>query len=70
MSAIRLWKCGKQNKHCMIKQNNTTYRDNDDNKYYGIQHGLKKVFEPRVNISAAFLWSQDDAKSTSNQNMV
>ena len=36
--------------------------DNDD-KYYGIQHGLKKVFEPHVDISTTYLWSQDDAKA-------
>ena len=41
---------------------NTPCRDNDD-KYYGIQHGLKKVFEPHVDISAIYLWSQDDAKA-------
>ena len=48
---------------------NTSCRDNDD-KYYGIKHGLKKVFEPHVDISATCLWSQDDAKTTSIQNMV
>ena len=31
--------------------------------YYGIQHGLKKDFEPNVDISATYLWSKDDAKS-------
>ena len=36
--------------------------DNND-KHYGIHHGLKKVFEPHVNISATYLWSWDDAKS-------
>ena len=41
---------------------NTPFRDNDD-KYYGIQHSLKKVFEPHVDISATYLWSQDDAKA-------
>ena len=41
---------------------NTPCRDNDD-KYYGIQHGLKKVFEPHVDISTTYLWSQEDAKS-------
>ena len=30
---------------------NTPCRDNND-KYYGIQHGLKKDFEPHVDISA------------------
>ena len=39
----------------------TPCRDNDD-KYYGIQHDLKKVFEPHVDISAIYLWPQDDAK--------
>ena len=29
---------------------NTPCRDNND-KYYGIQHGLKKVFDPHGNIS-------------------
>ena len=41
---------------------NTACKDNDD-KYYGIQHDLKKVFEPHVDISATYLWSQDDAKA-------
>ena len=41
---------------------NTPCRDNDD-RYYGIQHGLKKVFEPHVDISATYLCSQEDAKS-------
>ena len=30
---------------------NTPCRDNDD-KYYGIQHSFKKVFEPHADISA------------------
>ena len=41
---------------------NTPCRDNKD-KYYGIQHGLKKDFVPHVDISVTYLWSQDDAKS-------
>ena len=41
---------------------NTPCKDNDD-RYYGIQHDLKNVFEPHVNISATYLWSQDDAKT-------
>ena len=41
---------------------NTPCKDNDD-KYYGIQHDLKKVFEPHVDLSATYLWSQDDAKT-------
>ena len=41
---------------------NTPCKDIDD-KYYGIQHDLKKVFEPHVDISATYLWSQDDAKA-------
>ena len=41
---------------------NTPCKDNDD-RYYGIQHDLKKVFEPHVDISATYLWSQDDAKT-------
>ena len=41
---------------------NTPCKDNDDN-YYGIQHDLKKVFEPHVDISATYLWSQVDAKT-------
>ena len=41
---------------------NTTCRDNDDT-YYGIQHDLKKVFEAHADISATYLWSQDDAKA-------
>ena len=39
----------------------TPCRDNDD-KYYGIQHDLKKVFEPHVDISAIYMWPQHDAK--------
>ena len=45
---------------------NTPCGDND-NKYYGIQHGLKKDFEPHVDISGTYLWSQDDAKSQSTK---
>ena len=41
---------------------NTPCKDNDD-RYYCIQHDLKKVFEPHVDISATYLWSQDDAKT-------
>ena len=41
---------------------NTPCKDNDD-KYYGIRHDLKKVFGPHVDISATYLWSQDDAKT-------
>ena len=41
---------------------NIPCKDNDD-RYYGIQHDLKKVFEPHVDISATYLWSQDDAKT-------
>ena len=41
---------------------NTPCRENGD-KYYGIQHGLKKDFEPPVDISATYLWPQDDAKA-------
>ena len=41
---------------------NIPCRDNDD-KFYGIQHGLKKVSEPHVDISARYLWSQEDTKS-------
>ena len=40
---------------------NTPCKGNDD-KYYGIQHGLKKVFEPHIDISAIYLWSQKDTK--------
>ena len=40
---------------------NTPCRYNDD-KYYGIQHGLKKYSKSYVDISATYLWSQDDAK--------
>ena len=43
---------------------NTPCRDNDD-KYYSIQYGLKKDFEPHVDISATYLWSQNNAKSQS-----
>ena len=35
----------------------------DDNRYYGIQHDLKKVFEPHVDIFVTYVWSQDDAKA-------
>ena len=56
------FKSGKQNKHCMMQQSvNAPCKDNDD-KYYGIQHDLKKVFKPHVDISATYLQSQDDAK--------
>ena len=41
---------------------NIPCKDNND-RYYGIQHDLKKVFEPHVDISATYLWSQDDAKT-------
>ena len=41
---------------------NTPCKDNDD-KYYGIQQDLKKVFEPHVDISATYLSSQDVAKA-------
>ena len=41
---------------------NTPCRKNTD-KYYGRQYGLKKDFEPHVDISVTCLWSQDDAKS-------
>ena len=36
-------------------------------KYCGIQHGLKKDFEPHVDISATYLWSLDEAKSHSTK---
>ena len=45
---------------------NTPSRDKNV-KYFDIQHGLKKDFEPHVDISAAYLWSQDDAKSQSTK---
>ena len=41
---------------------NTPCKDHDD-RYYGIQHDLKNDFEPHVDISATYLWSQDDAKT-------
>ena len=41
---------------------NTPFRDNND-KYYDIQLGLKNDYEPHVDISTTYLWSQDDAKS-------
>ena len=41
---------------------NTPCKYNDD-KYYGIRHDLKKVFEPHVDISATSLLSQGDSKS-------
>ena len=37
-----------------VSKCNTPCTDNN-NKYYGIQHGLKKDFEPRVDISATYL---------------
>ena len=52
-----LYDASKRNTHC---------RDNND-KYYDMQHGLKKDFEPHVDISATYLWSQDDAKSQSTK---
>ena len=44
---------------------NTPCRDNN-NKYYGTQHGLTD-FEPHVDISATYLWFRDDAKSQSTK---
>ena len=41
-------------------------RDNND-KYYGIQHGLKKDLDPHLDILATYLWSEDDAKSQSTK---
>ena len=43
---------------------NTPCRDNND-KHYGIQHGLKKDFDPHVDISHTYLEPQDDTKSQS-----
>ena len=37
-------------------------RDNDD-QYYVIQHGLKREFDPHVDISAPYLCSPHDSKS-------
>ena len=48
--------------HSIKVSYDTPCRDNDD-KYYAIQHDLKKVFEPHIDISATYLWSQDDAKA-------
>ena len=48
---------------------NTPCRDIND-KYYGIQHGLKKDFEPHFGISATYLWSQDDANSQATKTLV
>ena len=42
---------------------NTPYRGNED-KYYGMQHGLKKVFEPHVDISATHLCAKAQANKT------
>ena len=39
----------------------------NNDKYYGIQHGLKKDIEPHVDISATYLCFQDDAKSQSTK---
>ena len=55
---FKRWKA-KQALHDAAKCN-TPFRDNND-KYYGNQHGLKKVFDSYVDISARYLWSQDDA---------
>ena len=44
----------------------TPCRNNND-KYYGIQHGLKMDFDPHVDISATYLWFPDDAKSQSTK---
>ena len=49
---------------CDTSNCNTPCRNNN-NKYYGIQHGLKKDFDPHFDISATYLWSQDDAESQS-----
>ena len=46
---------------------NTPCKGHND-KYYGIQHELKKEFDPYVDISATYLWSQNDAKSQSTKN--
>ena len=48
---------------------NTPWRENNDS-YCGIPHGLMKDFDPYVDTSATYLWSQDDAKSQSTKNMV
>ena len=45
---------------------NTPCRNNDD-KYYGIQHGLKKVFEVHVDISVTYRLSQEGAKTQANK---
>ena len=34
---------------------NTPYRDNND-RYYGIQHGLKKDFDPHVDMLVTYLY--------------
>ena len=45
---------------------NTPCRVNND-RYYGIQHGSKKDYDPHIDMSAKYLWSQDDAKSQSTK---
>ena len=57
---IKKWKI--KQALCDASEYNTPCRDNND-KYYGIQHGLKKDFEPHIDESATYLWSQDDAQS-------
>ena len=51
---FKKWKA-KQALYNAAKCNNLCRENND--KHYGIQHGLKKVFEPHVDISATYLWS-------------
>ena len=43
---------------------------NNNNKYEGMQHVLKKDFDPHVDISATYLWSHDDAKYQSTKTIL
>ena len=58
-----MWKA----KQPLYASNCNTSFIHDNDKYYGIQHGLKKDFDCHVDISATYLWSQDDTISQSTK---
>ena len=41
--------------------------EDNNHKYYFIQHGSKKDFEPHGDIATTYLWSQNNAKSWSTK---
>ena len=53
MERQKLYNASSCNPPC--KDNNGTY--------YGINHGLKKDIDPHVDISATYLWLQDNVES-------